>query len=60
MMLRHIGEETAGNRIESALNQVLLKREKVTRDLGGTATTSQFADAIIQALEKSPSPSGRG
>src|SRR5207249_7200728 len=50
MMLRHIGEETAGNRIESALNQVLLKREKVTRDLGGTATTSQFADAIIQAL----------
>src|SRR5881397_3762462 len=51
MMLRHIGEETAGNRIESALNQVLLKREKVTRDLGGTATTSQFADAIIQALE---------
>ncbi len=51
MMLRHIGEETAGNRIESALNQVLLKREKVTRDLGGTASTSQFAEAIIEALE---------
>src|SRR5881296_1349560 len=50
MMLRHIGEETAGNRIESALNQVLLKREKVTRDLGGTASTSQFAEAIIEAL----------
>src|SRR5947207_10984637 len=51
MMLRHIGEETAGNRIESALNQVLLKREKVTRDLGGTASTSPFAEAIIEALE---------
>ena len=60
MMLRHMNEETAGDRIEFALNKVLQKRETVTRDLGGTATTSQFADAIIQALEKSPSPSGRG
>ena len=59
MMLRHMKEETAGDRIEFALNKVLQKRETVTRDLGGTATTSQFADAIIQALEKSPSPSGR-
>ena len=59
MMLRHMNEETAGDRIEFALNKVLQKRETVTRDLGGTATTSQFADAIIQALEKSPSPSGR-
>jgi len=50
MMLRHIGEETAGNRIESALNKVLQKREKVTRDLGGAASTGQFADAIIEAL----------
>jgi len=50
MMLRHIGEETAGDRIESALNQVLQKGEKLTRDLGGTASTSQFADAIIEAL----------
>src|SRR6058998_1069451 len=50
MMLRHISEETAGNRIESALNKVLQKREKVTRDLGGAASTGQFADAIIEAL----------
>src|SRR5206468_12117477 len=50
MMLRHMNEETAGDRIEFALNKVLQKRETVTRDLGGTATTSQFADAIIAAL----------
>src|SRR5437867_11766840 len=60
MMLRHMNEEPAGDRIEFALNKVLQKRETVTRDVGGTATTSQFADAIIQALEKSPTPSGRG
>src|SRR5438128_8190687 len=50
MMLRHMGEQKAADRIESALNTVLSKREKVTRDLGGTASTSQFADAIIAAL----------
>jgi isocitrate dehydrogenase (NAD+) len=50
MMLRHIGETAAGNRIETALNKVLEKREKVTRDLGGTATTTEFTDAIIAAL----------
>ena len=51
MMLRHMNEETAGDRIEFALNKVLQKRETVTRDLGGTATTSQFAEAIIEGLE---------
>jgi isocitrate dehydrogenase (NAD+) len=50
MMLRHMGEEQAGDRIETALNQVLAKREKVTRDLGGKASTNEFADAIIDAL----------
>jgi isocitrate dehydrogenase (NAD+) len=50
MMLRHIGETAAGDRIESALNKVLEKHERVTRDLGGTASTSQFAEAIIDLL----------
>jgi isocitrate dehydrogenase (NAD+) len=50
MMLRHIGETTAADRIESALNKVLQKREKITRDLGGSSSTSEFADAIIAFL----------
>jgi isocitrate dehydrogenase (NAD+) len=50
MMLRHIGEAAAGDRIETALNQVLQKREHVTRDLGGKASTSEFTDAIIAQL----------
>src|SRR5207253_8661111 len=50
MMLRHIGERPAGDRIETALNKVLEKRETVTRDLGGTATTTEFTDAVIAAL----------
>src|SRR5262245_10750992 len=50
MMLRHINERAAADRIEKALNKVLEKRETVTRDLGGKATTSEFAEAIIAAL----------
>ena len=50
MMLRHIGEIAAGDRLESALNKVLKKRQTITRDLGGTASTSEFTDALIAAL----------
>src|SRR6059036_232917 len=50
MMLRHIGETKAAGRIESALNRVLEERKTVTRDLGGTASTSQFTEAIIAKL----------
>src|SRR5438477_4670836 len=42
MMLRYLGELDAGNRIEAALNKVLQKREKITRDLGGSSSTSEF------------------
>ncbi len=50
MMLRHLGEDSAASRIEAALNKVLAGREKTTRDLGGTATTTEFTDAIVAAL----------
>ena len=50
MMLRHIGERTAGERVEAALNKVLGERKTLTRDLGGKATTTEFTDAIIRAL----------
>ena len=50
MMLRHIGEGPAASRIETALNKVLMIREKTTTDLGGRASTTEFTDAIIAAL----------
>ena len=50
MMLRHIGERTAGDRVEAALNKVLGEHKTLTRDLGGKATTTEFTDAIIRAL----------
>jgi len=53
MMLQHIGESTAAARIEAALVRVLATPERTTRDLGGKATTTEFAHAIVQALHGS-------
>ncbi len=46
MMLHHIGESAAGDRIEHALVELYRSRAALTGDLGGTATTDQFTDAL--------------
>jgi isocitrate dehydrogenase (NAD+) len=51
LMLRHLGEEEAALKIRNAIDEVYRDRSKLTRDVGGTAGTSEFADAIIQAME---------
>lgn len=52
MLLRHISEKAAANRISLALERVLMRGEVMTRDLGGRASTTKFADAIIREIEK--------
>jgi isocitrate dehydrogenase (NAD+) len=47
MMLNHIHEEAMGEKIKAAYNAVLAEGKTLTRDLGGTASTAHFADAII-------------
>jgi isocitrate dehydrogenase (NAD+) len=50
MLLDYIGEAESADRIRAALTRVLAVRQVKTRDLGGTAGTSAFADAVIEAL----------
>ncbi|HXI29670.1 MAG TPA: isocitrate dehydrogenase (NAD(+)) [Vicinamibacterales bacterium] len=50
LMLRHIDEGAAADRIMQALGRVLTERRTRTRDLGGTASTTAFADAVAAAL----------
>jgi isocitrate dehydrogenase (NAD+) len=50
LMLRYIDEAAAADRIEKALCEVLGERRTITRDLGGTAGTRAFADAIVERL----------
>ncbi len=52
MMLRHIGEMTWADKIETAVNEVLAEGKKVTYDLGGTAKTYEFAEEVVKKLQE--------
>ena len=52
MMLEYISEAKAAARLRAALHAVLERGEHLTRDLGGSASTSRFADAIRREMEK--------
>jgi isocitrate dehydrogenase (NAD+) len=51
MMLNHLHEEALGTRIRTAYDAVLSEGKALTPDLGGSATTTQFADAVISKLK---------
>ena len=50
MMLDHLGEPEAARAIERAISEVTAQGEVLTPDLGGYASTTQVADAIVAAL----------
>jgi isocitrate dehydrogenase (NAD+) len=52
LMLRHVGEAEAAGRIDAALRDVLQNGTAKTRDLGGTATTTEFTEAICRTLDR--------
>lgn len=52
MMLRHLGEREAADKIERALMALLAGGERVTRDIGGTLGTDEFAAAVIEEMSK--------
>jgi isocitrate dehydrogenase (NAD+) len=53
LMLRHLGKHDAANRIRQALEKIYRTRDKLTRDVGGKAGTSEFADSVIEVMESS-------
>jgi isocitrate dehydrogenase (NAD+) len=56
LMLRHLDEKEAANRMEAAIAEVIRKGDKVTYDLKPTRDdpsavgTSEFADAVIEEM----------
>jgi len=50
LMLRHIGEIDAADRTQKAMLEVYAEGKYLTRDLGGTAKTNEFARAICEKL----------
>ena len=51
LMLHHLGEDGPADRVMGALGRVLLAATIRTRDLGGTASTLEFADAVCRDID---------
>jgi isocitrate dehydrogenase (NAD+) len=50
MLLEHLGQGDRGVKVRRALESVVREGKTVTRDLGGSASTDEFSDAIIERL----------
>ncbi|MGH9396140.1 MAG: isocitrate dehydrogenase (NAD(+)) [Terriglobia bacterium] len=50
MMLNHIGQETAARRIENAIYKTYEVGSHLPQDVGGSAGTEEFTDAVLGAL----------
>ena len=50
LMLEYLGEFDVAEKTKKALQEVLMEGKTLTQDLGGTATTSEFGDAVASKL----------
>lgn len=50
-MLAHLGEHDASERLRNAIRAVYAEGKTVTRDIGGTASTEQFTDAVVAKMQ---------
>jgi isocitrate dehydrogenase (NAD+) len=51
MMLIHLGESAAANKLQKAIELVYREGKSLTGDVGGTASTEDFTDAVIRAIK---------
>lgn len=51
MMLRHLGETAAADKVEKAMHAVLDEGKRVTYDMGGAAKTDEYAQAIVDKMK---------
>src|SRR5579864_10766 len=58
LMLRHIGEVEAADHIHAALEKTYKDKQHLTRDVGGTTGTSEFADTVIANMENVAAATG--
>jgi isocitrate dehydrogenase (NAD+) len=52
MMLRHLGERAAADLVERAMIHTLENKQVRTRDLGGTASTTEYTEAIVASMRE--------
>src|SRR5688572_7129869 len=54
LMLRHLGETSAAQRVETAVSETIGEGRALPRDLGGRAGTKAFAAAVAERVERVP------
>jgi isocitrate dehydrogenase (NAD+) len=52
MLLIHLGEEEAARKLQHAIEAVYREGKHLTGDVGGTASTQEFTDAVVKALKE--------
>jgi isocitrate dehydrogenase (NAD+) len=50
LMLIHLEEHEAAHRLQTAVEKVYAEHRTLTRDVGGTASTTEFTDAVIRTM----------
>lgn len=50
LMLRHLGEDEAADKVVKAVAEVIAEGKEVTYDLGGNAGTKEYAQAVIRHI----------
>ena len=50
MMLRHLKEIAAAEKLKAAVEKVYAEKKHTTKDVGGKASTDEFTDAVIAAM----------
>ena len=51
MLLTHLGENAAAHKMQNAVEAVYREGKYLTGDVGGTASTGEFADAVVKAIK---------
>jgi isocitrate dehydrogenase (NAD+) len=52
LMLRYLGERDAADKIYRALEHTLSRRKVMTRDIGGTASTTEYTETIVASMRE--------
>jgi isocitrate dehydrogenase (NAD+) len=51
LMLRHLGQDSAADRVERAIQRIYTEGRHLTRDVGGAASTDEFTAALVGLLQ---------
>ncbi len=52
MLLTHLGENAAASRLQSSVEAVYREGKSLTGDVGGTASTGEFTEAVLRQLKR--------